>query len=252
MSKQGVPPRCGPPSAGLSPIDDGLARDLAVCALDLARRFAAGATMWSVAPLWAEHARHVAVEFVHPVIVGKRALPAVSMDAPEPIGALRAIATRGDVLVLIGDATTRGASPLLLRCSTWGLTTVWIGAGERPPAGAADHVLWVDGVAAGAARHNGSVVRLYHLLWELTHVCFEHSGMVPPPPVAHGGQACTTCADDARPAEVISVDRLGSASVRTAAGVETVDTTIIAPVDVGDLVLVHAGTAIAVVREDPS
>ena len=54
------------------------------------------------------------------------------------------------------------------------------------------------------------------------------------------------------PAEVISVDRLGGASVRTAAGVETVDTTIIAPVDVGDLVLVHAGTAIAVVREDPS
>ena len=132
------------------------------------------------------------------------------------------------------------------------MTTVWIGAGERPPAGAADHVLWVDDVAAGEARHNGSVVRLYHLLWELTHVCFEHSGLVPPPPVPHEGQACITCADDARPAEVISVDRHGGASVRTAAGVETVDTTIIAPVSVGDLVLVHAGTAIAVVREDPS
>ena len=102
--------------------------------------------MWCVAPVWAEHARHVAVEFVHPVIVGKRALPAVSVDAPEPIGALRAITTRGDVVVLIGDATTRGASPLLLRCSAWGMTTVWIGAGDRPPAGAADHVLWVDGV----------------------------------------------------------------------------------------------------------
>jgi hydrogenase maturation factor len=31
-----------------------------------------------------------------------------------------------------------------------------------------------------------------------------------------------------------------------------VDTTIVAPLNVGDLVLVHAGTAIAVVREDPS
>ena len=44
----------------------------------------------------------------------------------------------------------------------------------------------------------------------------------------------------------------GGASVRTSAGVETVDTTIVAPVNVGDLLLVHAGTAIAVVREDPS
>jgi hydrogenase maturation factor len=34
--------------------------------------------------------------------------------------------------------------------------------------------------------------------------------------------------------------------------VETVDTTVVAPVHVGDLVLVHAGTAIAVVREEPS
>ena len=54
--------------------------DLARAALALARRFAAGATMWCLAPAWPEHARHVAVEFVHPVIVGKRALPAVSVD----------------------------------------------------------------------------------------------------------------------------------------------------------------------------
>ena len=208
--------------------------------------------MWCVAPLWAEHARHVAVEFVHPVIVGKRALPAVSIDAADPVGALRAIANRGDVLVVIGDAATKPASPLLLRASAWGLTTVWIGAGERPPAGSADHVLWVDGVVAGAARHDGSVVRLYHLLWELTHVCFEHSGLLETAQARGDVEVCTTCADAGRPAEVLSVDERGGASVRTSAGVETVDTTIVAPVNVGDLLLVHAGTAIAVVREDPS
>jgi hypothetical protein len=60
----------------------GPAEDLAPAALALARRFAAGATMWCVAPQWPAHARHVAVEFVHPVIVGKRALPAVSVDGP--------------------------------------------------------------------------------------------------------------------------------------------------------------------------
>ncbi len=52
----------------------GPAEDLASAALSLARRFAAGATMWCVAPQWPAHARHVAVEFVHPVIVGKRVL----------------------------------------------------------------------------------------------------------------------------------------------------------------------------------
>ena len=47
----------------------------------------AGATMWCVAPVWPEHARHVAVEFVHPVIMGKRALPAVAVDDPDPVAA---------------------------------------------------------------------------------------------------------------------------------------------------------------------
>ena len=63
--------------------DRGLSEDLARAALTLARRFADGATMWCVAPTWPSHGRHVAVEFVHPVIVGKRALPAVSVDGAE-------------------------------------------------------------------------------------------------------------------------------------------------------------------------
>ena len=89
MSNNGVQPN-GLPTPALVANDEDLADDLAACALDLARRFAAGATMWCVAPLWPEQARHVAVEFVHPVIVGKRALPAVSIDAVDPVGALRA------------------------------------------------------------------------------------------------------------------------------------------------------------------
>ena len=68
---------------GIAAAVAGPAEDLAPAALALARRFAAGATMWCVAPQWPAHGRHVAVEFVHPVIVGKRALPAVSIDGPD-------------------------------------------------------------------------------------------------------------------------------------------------------------------------
>ena len=119
---------------GTATIDADLGAALASAALDVARRFAAGATMWCVAPHWTEHARHVAVEFVHPVIVGKRALPAVSVDAPDPIAALRTVSAAGDVLAILGSADTIGATALLRRAEAWGLTTVWIGAGPRPPA----------------------------------------------------------------------------------------------------------------------
>ena len=225
---------------------DGLGGDLAVASLALARRFSAGARMWCVGPVWTEHARHIAVEFVHPVIVGKRALPAMTVDSADPVAALRPMAASGDVLVLVGDAATPGARDLLRRAGAWGLTTVWCGAGDRPPAGSADHVLWADGGAA--ARHDGSVVRLYHLLWELTHVCFEHAAVLTTPDV-ETGEVCLTCSDEGRPGEVLSVDDQGMASVRTSGGVETVDTTIVAPVAIGDLVLIHAGTAIAVLDE---
>ena len=230
---------------GTAAIDRDLGADLASAALALARRFAAAATMWCVAPQWTEHARHIAVEFVHPVIMGKRALPAVSLDVPDPITGVRTASAPGDVLVLVGPADTIGARALLHRAEAWGLTTVWIGAGRRPPGGA-QHVLWTDAPDPRAARHDGSVVRLYHLLWELTHVCFEHPGLVEQPDAA---PACITCSDEGRPAEVLAVDDDGLASVRSAAGTETVDTALVAPVAVGDLVIVHAGTAIAVIAE---
>jgi hypothetical protein len=47
---------------------------LAAAAISLARRFASGATLWCVAPQWPAHGRHVAAEFVHPVIVGDAAI----------------------------------------------------------------------------------------------------------------------------------------------------------------------------------
>jgi hypothetical protein len=231
-------------TSGVAAMAADAAGDLANAALTLARRFAAGATMWCLAPIWVEHARHVAVEFVHPVVMGTRALPAVAVDPAGALDSLRAAASAGDVLVLVGDAASPGALDVLRRARAWGVTTVWIGAGERPKAGVADQLLWVDEGSAAIARHDGSVVRLYHLLWELTHVCLEHTAVLVPhtTPDAAG---CTTCSDGARAGEVLAIDATGLADVRTACGTETVDTTLVDPVAAGDLVLVHAGTAIA-------
>ena len=85
-----------------------VADDLARASLALARRFSAGATMWCASPNWPFHAHHVAVEFVHPVIVGKRALPAVTVPpAADMVATLRASVNAGDiVLVLAGFAIT--------------------------------------------------------------------------------------------------------------------------------------------------
>ena len=107
-----------------------LGADLATASLALARRFAAGATMWCIAPSAPEHAHHVAVEFVHPVIIGKRALPAVSIDGPEPVAELRTVVRPGDVLL----AVSAGASPVVAdamrRAQAWGVTSLWLGAGD--------------------------------------------------------------------------------------------------------------------------
>ena len=229
-----------------------LAADLASASLALARRFAAGGTLWCWAPGNPQHAQHVAVEFVHPVIMGKRALPALALTGGdgEALGLLRSLVRAGDVIAVVGgEAGDALVTPVLRRAPSWGAATLWIGAGHRPPAGAADHVLWVSDDAADLAPHDGRFVLVYHLLWELTHVCFEHPGLMQPE-VACEGPVCTTCSDEGRLAEVVGATPAG-ATVRTATGVEEVDTTLVGGVGPGDLVLVHAGAALTIVDEGP-
>jgi len=224
-----------------------LAESLARASLALARRFAEGATMWCASPEWSFHARHVAVEFVHPVIVGKRALPAVTVPPTADLTArLRASVTPGDIVVALADAGDERVVEVMRRGEAWGVETVWIGAGSvRPPMGAANHVIWLgtDEPLEASERF----VRIYHLLWELTHVCFEHPGLLKPEPecadTGEAGSVCITCSDEGRPAEVVSVQG-DEAVVRTPAGRETVDVSLIEPPAPGDLVLVHAGFAI--------
>jgi hydrogenase maturation factor len=221
-----------------------LARDLAAASLSMARRFQAGATLWCVSPSWPHHARHVAVEFVHPVIVGKPALPSLIGPSEDPVAGLRVSVDPGDLVLAIGDVDEPSVAELMQRAHAWGVETFWVGSGpRRPPPGAADHVLWLD-EQEGEAAYDGRFILLYHLLWELTHVCLEHRGRLQAPAPVCVGEVCVTCSDEGVLAEVVGVDGL-EARVRTAEGPRTVDVTLVGEVAPDDLLLVHAGSAIA-------
>jgi D-sedoheptulose 7-phosphate isomerase len=114
----------------------------------------------------ATDAQHVAVEFVHPVIVGKRALPALDLSATFE-ASLPAIVR--DVDIVIGFSEPDG-DPVV--------ASVLAGAAAR---GA--YTLALSGTRGHFALEPPSPERfvaqelvevLYHTLWETVHVFFEH------------------------------------------------------------------------------
>lgn len=229
----------GAVTAGLP---EGLADALATASLALARRFAAGGTLWCVSPSWPHHARHVAVEFVHPVIVGKRALPALLVPVDDLVGQLRLSVRPGDVVLAVSVGTDPQVTDAMRRTEAWGVESIWIGAGARPESGLADHVLFWD-ESPEVAPYDGRFLLLYHVLWELTSVCFDHPGLLREPDADCTDDVCITCSDEGRVAEVVRA--MGSTAEVLAAGrVESIDATLVGSMEPGDLVLVHAGSAI--------
>ncbi len=151
------------------------AERLARCCHAMAERFAAGGRLLALGagPAARSDARHVAVEFVHPVIVGKRALPAIGL-APEG-GALapqlEALAESDDIAIGFGIGEPGGeqtAQALELARARGCLTIGFATAGAE----------W-EFVPPGEDRfvHQELVETLYHVLWELVHVFFEHRGV---------------------------------------------------------------------------
>ncbi len=142
-------------------------------------------------------AQHVAVEFVHPVIVGKRALPAISLT--------------NDVATITGVANASGFDQTfahqLRYLSSANDIAIGISADGNCPsvlrALELAHVMKLLTVAmighdGGAIARNASVdfafiahsadplvvkeiqVTTYHILWELVHVFFEQPGVLEP------------------------------------------------------------------------
>ncbi len=237
--------------APVSLIGEELSDDLASASLSLARKFHAGATLWVISPQWEPHAHHVAVEFVHPVIVGKRALPSVALVEPDPVAQARVATRAGDVILAVASADDPQVRDTMRRAPAWGAHTIWIGFGPRPDAGSADHVLWVESDDPMVPA-TGRFVLMYHLLWELTHVCFEHPGLLTAKDDDCTDDICVTCSDEGRLGEVVEAPAapFAPALVRTATGEEAVDVSVLGDVAPGDLVLVHAGSAITRIDGD--
>jgi hypothetical protein len=181
------------------------------------------------------------VEFVHPVIVGKRALPAVAVTGPDDFPVLRMRSRPVDALLVLGSCGDTPTREIVARAGVWGLLTIWLGAESAPPSGVepgADHSFVL---ADPFGLHGREAVLLYHLLWELTHVCLEHPGLLADRCAPE--QVCITCSDQGRPAEIVSCDG-DRALVRSALGLEDVDVSLVPPATPGATVLIHAGVAV--------
>jgi D-sedoheptulose 7-phosphate isomerase len=142
----------------------------------------------------ATDAQHVSVEFVHPVIVGKRALPALALtndsatisglmakgntDMPF-VHQIRVLARPQDIAMgfsLNGnDANVLATLNLAKRM---GLLTLCLAGGNGGLSREAE-----SDFCFVIQSHDPFVIQethetLYHVLWELVHVFFEHEGLL--------------------------------------------------------------------------
>ena len=161
----------------------------------MARRFHQGGRLLAFGNgAWATDAQHVSVEFVHPVIVGKRALPALALtnDSATLSGALaegnagltfahhlKTLARPQDIAMGFsphGNCTNVVTTLQVAR--SLGLLTLGLTGGDgglvklsRP-----DFCFVVQSHDLLAIQEAHET--LYHVLWELVHVFFEHEGLL--------------------------------------------------------------------------
>jgi len=141
----------------------------------MAERFARGGRLiaFGSSPAARSDARHVAVEFVHPVIVGKRALPALGLAGEGgPLPAQVELAAEPDDIAIgfgAGEDAGETAGALAVARGRGCLTLAFAPAGAEwefePP-------------SSDASIRQELVETLYHVLWELVHVFFDHRGLL--------------------------------------------------------------------------
>ena len=136
----------------------------------LAERFARDGRLLALGatPAARSDARHVAVEFVHPVIVGKRALPALALTAEGgPLEAQVALLAEPSDMAIAFGPESAGAVALARERGCLTLAAAPVGAEWELVPDSGDP--FVDQELAET---------LYHVLWELVHVFFDHRGLL--------------------------------------------------------------------------
>jgi D-sedoheptulose 7-phosphate isomerase len=145
----------------------GEAPRLARACREMAQRFLRGGRLLAFGQgPYATDAQHVAVEFVHPVIVGKRALPALDLSL-EFEHWLRALLEPDDMVMGFGppDGDRRVAAALRAAAACGAMTFALPGG---------DGSYAIEQVAPDPFMHQELIEILYHTLWETVHVFFEH------------------------------------------------------------------------------
>jgi len=161
----------------------------------MARRFHQGGRLLAFGNgAWATDAQHVSVEFVHPVIVGKRALPALALTndsatlsglmaggvADMPFARQLRVLTRPQDIAMGFSADGHDANVVaaLNVARQMGLLTLGLtgGDGGLLKQAGIDFCFTVQAHDPLAIQETHET--LYHVLWELVHIFFEHEGLL--------------------------------------------------------------------------
>lgn len=143
---------------------------LAVVCREMSQRFLKGGRLIAFGRgAYATDAQHVSVEFVHPVIVGKRALPALDISTRfRPW--LEAILRPEDMVM--GFGPPEGDAAVLAALEWAHARGAMTFALPGLPSSLASYA--VVGATPDPFMHQELIELLYHTLWETVHIFFEH------------------------------------------------------------------------------
>lgn len=169
----------------------------------------------------ATDAQHVAVEFMHPITVGRKALPAICLNndmamvtaVANDVGfddvfvrQIIALGKEGDVL--LGISTSGNSENLIHAFATaqrMGLVTIGFAGDDGGKMeqmrtdGLLDHCLTVP--TSSIHRIQETHMTLYHITWDLTHELLQHPAVLSEPAaLAAGSSAASVKYDDGIPA----------------------------------------------------
>jgi D-sedoheptulose 7-phosphate isomerase len=167
---------CAASNAAARQLFDERADAIALACHGMAERFLQGGRLF-VAGDGAQRSdvAHVVVEFLHPVVVGKRALPAIGLPDVQGGAAgasLTTLARVGDLLMMLtANQPDHSARELLAQARKLGVRTILLAGAASAGDVYADHHFSVPSADPCIVQETHEF--LYHVLWELVHVCFE-------------------------------------------------------------------------------